>query len=200
MQCSLDLVAIFCPGEVDSLDISPSRVSLSSLQLFGQLVCRVAVSPYTRWEALRTGSLEVSGQQSWARLANWTLEVWASSAAFRRGEQPVNIITVDRSSVARQEEDTIIIQTLDQTLELRPGEGEPSHWMKDIVDHIKDSEDWQKAATSEMDILSPSKEVERKTMRRKSKSKLMMLYNRVSCNDLMEFNLKRNERILRNRN
>lgn len=37
-------------------------------------------------------------------------------------------------------------------------------------------------------------------MRRKSASKIMMLYNRVSCNDLMEFNLKRNERILRNRN
>ena len=208
---------MFSSGEVDSLDISAS-LSHSSLELFGQLVCRLLVSPYTRWEAVRTGSLQAAGQQTWARLANWRLELWTSSAAFRRGEQPVNTITVDRASVVREEEGNVIIQNPNtEVIELRPEEGETSHWMRDILHHIKDSEDWQKAATSPMDVLSPSKvglflfnfglisfcifeEVERKKMRRKSKSKLMMLYNRVSCNDLMEFNLKRNERILRNRN
>ena len=61
--------------------------SLASLHLFGQLVCRLAVSPYTRWEALRTGNLTVSqggnSQQSFARLGNWTLQLWPSRAAFR---------------------------------------------------------------------------------------------------------------------
>ena len=76
-----------------------SQTSLASLQMFGQLVCRLAVSPYTRWEAMRTGPLEVSGSQYWARLAHWRLELWPSSAAYRRGEQPVSSFRVDRRSV-----------------------------------------------------------------------------------------------------
>ena len=122
------------------------------------MVCRLVVSPYTRWEAVRTGSLQAAGQQTWARLANWRLDLWTSSAAFRRGDQPVNTITVDRASVVREEEGNIIIQNPNtEVIELRPGEGETSHWMRDILHHIKDSEDWQKAASSPMDVLSPSK-------------------------------------------
>ena len=57
-----------------------------------------------------------------------------------------------------EEEGNIIIQNPNtEVIELRPGEGETSHWMRDILHHIKDSEDWQKAATSPMDVLSPSK-------------------------------------------
>ena len=75
-------------GEVESLEMErSSSSSLASLHLFGQLVCRLAVSPYTRWEALRTGNLTVSqggnSQQSFARLGNWTLQLWPSRAAFR---------------------------------------------------------------------------------------------------------------------
>ena len=90
-------------GEVESLQMertsctsssssSSSSSSLASLHLFGQLVCRLAVSPYTRWEPLRTGSLEVARggnyQQSFARLGNWTLQIWPSRAAFRSEPQP----------------------------------------------------------------------------------------------------------------
>ena len=82
-------------GEVESLQMersSCSSSSLASLHLFGQLICRLAVSPYTRWEPLRTGSLEVARggnyQQSFARLGNWALQIWPSRAAFRSELQP----------------------------------------------------------------------------------------------------------------
>ena len=70
-------------GEVESVEMETSSSSLASLRLFGQLVCRLAVSPYTRREALRTGSLTINSQESFGRLGNWRLEIWTSRAAFR---------------------------------------------------------------------------------------------------------------------
>ena len=75
-------------GEVESVEMATSSSSLASLHLFGQLVCRLAVSPYTRREALRTGSLSLvqqadNSQESFGRLGNWRLEIWSSRAAFR---------------------------------------------------------------------------------------------------------------------
>ena len=85
-------------GEVESVEMETSSSSLASLHLFGQLVCRLAVSPYTRREALRTGGLTViqqanNHQESFGRLGNWKLEIWTSRAAFRSDTEPLLIGT-----------------------------------------------------------------------------------------------------------
>ena len=156
-------------GEVESVAMP---VSDSSLCLFGQLVCRLAVCPYTTWQAARTGRLMVGGHNTWARLAHWSLQLWPSSVAFRRGEQPLYTLTVDSGSVVRRGENTntFTIHNQGQTdIELTTGDGEETDWIRDIRNHIQDCGDWHQAAPGQMEILSPSK-VSGGTLTRQSNS------------------------------
>ena len=91
-----------------SSTFTSSRLSRGrSLQLFGQLCCRLAVTPYARTEAVRTGRLTVtsissrgrrdSGENSlwrlepedalaeecFVRVGNWRIEMWQSMAQYR---------------------------------------------------------------------------------------------------------------------
>ena len=57
---------------------------------------------------------------------------------------------------------------------------------------------WNRAAVDRMQVLSPSVKAEPGTrrLRRKTGSKLLLLYNRISGSDLMSSNLARNDRIV----
>ena len=79
-------------------------------------------------------------------------------------------------------------------------------WVEDIMEHIEDSIKWGKAASSSQTVEAVSEEEEDevrtagiKRLRQKTASKLMLFYNRISSGDLMERNLLRNDRIVRNR-
>ena len=80
----------------------------------------------------------------------------------RRGEEPRRSVRIDGSTMVIQREDTFTIQTEgEEDLELGAGEGEVDNtdWVRDIRDHRQDFTDWHQAATSQMEILSPSKKV-----------------------------------------
>ena len=69
---------------------------------------------------------------------------------------------IDGTSVVSQGENTFTLQTQgEEELELVAGEGEGENtdWIGDIEDHRQDFTDWHQAATSQMEILSPSKKV-----------------------------------------
>ena len=79
-------------------------------------------------------------------------------------------------------------------------------WVEDIMEHIEDSIKWGKAASSSHTVEAVSEEdgdevrtAGIKRLRQKTASKLMLFYNRISSGDLMERNLLRNDRIVRNR-
>ena len=67
-------------------------------------------------------------------------------------------------------EDTFTVQTEGEgELELAAvdgeGEGDNTDWVRDIRDHRQDFNDWHQAATSQMEILSPSKKVGRTSVK-----------------------------------
>ena len=78
-------------------------------------------------------------------------------------------------------------------------------WVENIMENIEDSIKWGKAASSSQTVEAVSEEDDEvrtagiKRLRQKTASKLMLFYNRISSGDLMERNLLRNDRIVRNR-
>eukprot|EP00092_Neocalanus_flemingeri_P041723 GFUD01045444.1.p1 GENE.GFUD01045444.1~~GFUD01045444.1.p1 ORF type:complete len:466 (-),score=129.25 GFUD01045444.1:22-1419(-) len=177
-------------------------------QLFGQICFRLAVSPYCKQEPLMTGSLSVSWPESeiivpgcFARLMNWKLEIWSSTAQFRRGEQPWKVVSIDSMSLVREMGDKFCVENekeehadfiCDTTEEI-------TDWVEEILNNIEDYSKWNKAAIDQMEVLSPNmkNELGVRRLRQKTKSKLMMLYNRISSNDLQGMNFQRNEIISR---
>jgi len=177
-------------------------------QLFGQICCRLAVSPYCNQEPIVSGFMAISWPESeivipgcFGQLLNWRLEIWSSLAHYRRGEQPWKVLRIDSMSLVREmgtkfcvenerEEHVDII--CDQVDDIRS-------WVSEILSHIEDYSKWNKAATDEMEVLSPNvkKEMGGKKLRQKTKSRLMMLYDRISSSDLQDMNLDRNNRIVR---
>ena len=76
-------------------------------------------------------------------------------------------------------------------------------WVKDILDHIEDETLWSKAVSNDTGhVITPSinNNVKRRKIKQRTASKLLLFYNRISSGDLMESNLLRNDRIVRNRN
>ena len=69
---------------------------------------------------------------------------------------------IDGSSLVSQGQDTFTLTTQGEAeleLEAGEGEGENTDWVGDIRHHIEDFSAWHQAATSQMEILSPSKKV-----------------------------------------
>jgi len=237
-----------CSDEVESHDLDTTRnVSSSSsssssfttskgslgrsLQLFGQLCCRLAVTPYSRTEAVRTGRLTLTSISSggrdqeedcldwrleaedtlaedcFVRLSNWRLEMWQSTAQYRRGEEPWRTARLGTSTLVRQHTERICVENEGgESVDLLASSLEDADiWVEDIMEHMEDSIKWGKAASSSQTVEAISEEEEEvktagmKRLRQKTASKLMLFYNRISSGDLMERNLHRNDRIVRNR-
>ena len=82
-------------------------------------------------------------------------------------------------------------------------EKDTDSWVKDILEHIEDETLWGRAVSNNMGhVVSPSinNNVKMRKLKHRTASKLMLFYNRISSGDLMENNLLRNDRIVRNRN
>ena len=80
--------------------------------------------------------------------------------ALRRGEEASRTVRIDGSTQVRQGEETFTLQTEGQAeLELGAAESDEADWVGDIRDHRQDFTDWHQAATSQMEILSPSRKV-----------------------------------------
>ena len=108
----LDTTRNVSSSSSSSSSFTVSKASLGrSLQLFGQLCCRLAVTPYSRTEAVRTGRLTVTSisgkgqgrtltseeecldwpleaedtlaEDCFVSLSNWRLEMWQSVAQYR---------------------------------------------------------------------------------------------------------------------
>ena len=177
-------------------------------QLFGQMCCRLAVAPYCSQEPIVSGNIAISWPESeivipgcFGQLLNWRLEIWSSFSHYRRGELPWKVLRIDSMSLVREmgtkfcvenerEEHVDII--CEQVNEIRS-------WVTELLSHIEDYSKWNKAVTDQMEVLSPNmkKEMGVKKLRQKTKSRLMMLYDRVSSSDLQDMNLDRNDRIVR---
>ena len=79
---------------------------------------------------------------------------------MRRGEEASRTVRIDGSTQVRQGEETFTLQTEGQAeLELGAAEDDEADWVGDIRDHRQDFTDWHQAATSQMEILSPSNKV-----------------------------------------
>ena len=76
---------------------------------------------------------------------------------------------------------------------------EANMWVEDILEQVEDVSNWSKAVSGPGDALSGGEErLVRRRLKQKTASKLMLFYNRISSGDLMERNLLRNEKIMRN--
>jgi len=178
-------------------------------KLFGQICCRLAVSPYSTKEPIVSGHLAVSWPESeivipgcFGQLLNWRLKIWSSIEHFRRGEEPWKVVRLDSMSLVREMGSKFCIENeredhadfiCDELEEIRD-------WVSKILDHIEDYSKWNKAATDEMEVLSPNikKEVtSSRKLRPETKSRLMMIYDRISCSDLQGMNIERNNTIIR---
>ena len=76
---------------------------------------------------------------------------------------------------------------------------EANMWVEDILEQVEDVSNWSKAVSGPGDAVSVGEErLVRRRLKQKTASKLMLFYNRISSGDLMERNLLRNEKIMRN--
>ena len=69
---------------------------------------------------------------------------------------------IDGSTLVKEDQDTFTLITQGESelvLKARDAEGENSDWVGDIRHHSEDFSAWHQAATSQMEILSPSKKV-----------------------------------------
>ena len=177
-------------------------------KLFGQICCRLAVSPYSTKEPIVSGNLAVSWPESeivipgcFGQLLNWRLKIWSSIDHFRRGEQPWKVVRIDNMSLVREMGTKFCIENEreDHADFICDEVEEISNWVNKILNHIEDYSEWNKAATDEMEVLSPNmkKETGSRKLRQKTKSRLMMIYDRISCSDLQDMNIERNNMIVR---
>jgi len=195
--------------ECHDLDKTTAKEEGYVPQLFGQICCRLAVSPYSNKEPIISGNLSVSWPESeivipgcFGQLLNWKLEIWSSIAHFRRGEQPWKVVRIDSMSLVRQMGSKFCVENEreDHADFICDEMGQISHWVSNILNHIEDYSKWNKAAVDQMEVLSPNMKKEMtgsKKLRHKTKSRLMMIYDRISCSDLQGLNIDRNNRIVR---
>ena len=249
----LDTTRNVSSSSSSSSSFTTSKGSLGrSLQLFGQLCCRLAVTPYSRTEAVRTGRLTLTSissggqdqgrltseedcldwrleaedtlaEECFVKLSNWRLEMWQSTAQyrcfiiedvffelnvlFRRGEGPWRTARLGTSTLVRQHTERICVENeVGESVDLLASSLEDADiWVEDIMEHMEDSIKWGKAASSSqaLEVISEEEDEVKtagmKRLRQKTASKLMLFYNRISSGDLMERNLHRNDRIIRNR-
>jgi len=181
-------------------------------ELFGQICCRLAVSPYCRHDPVTSGILSVTWPESdivvpscYARLMNWKLEIWTNKTEFNRGELPWKVVRINNMSLLREMgrkfcvENELEEEHIDFNCVSKEENGK---WISEILNHIDDYTRWNNAAIDQMEVLSPNikKEIGGKGLKRKTKSKLMMLYDRISSVDLYNLqgmNLERNDMIVR---
>jgi len=210
---------------------SSSPVSVGgALQLFGQLCCRLAVAPYACTEAVRTGKLSVSrleaeprlqaaadcldwrlesedtlAEDCFVSLASWRLEIWHSTAQYRRGDEPWRVVKLGAGTLVRQQEERVIVEAEDgDSVDLVCFSVEAANcWVEDIMEQAEDVTRWG-GAGAQLALPAPTSPAQagggvRRRLKQKTASKLLLFYHRISSGDLMERNLLRNERIVRNR-
>ena len=81
---------------------------------------------------------------------------------MRRGEEPSRAVRIDGSTRVIQGEETFTVQTEGEAeleLAVAAEDGENAAWVGDIREHMEDWQGWHQAATSQMEILSPSSKV-----------------------------------------
>ena len=81
---------------------------------------------------------------------------------MRRGEEPSRAVRIDGSTRVIQGEETFTVHTEGEAeleLAVAAEDGEKADWVGDIREQREDWLGWHQAATSQMEILSPSRKV-----------------------------------------
>ena len=173
-------------------------------QLFGQFSCRLAVKPYIAETPLHTGRLSLAWPGSdivltdcEARLLNWRLAIWPSAAQLCAGSQPWHeeSLTSQSHLDAAPERLTFSIRhPLSKNDELAEftcsSLDEYEKWTSAINSSIQVFDLWQQAAGGQMEIFSPSRSAAlpaRRNNIQKTKSRLLLMYHRISAVNIAPF-------------
>lgn len=167
--------------------------------LFDQFSYRLAVRPTSANEPQ-----EMAGRMSLAwpgsdivladcdtRLADWQLQLWTTPARLRRDSRPCHIFTLTGASRLESSAEQLSFSLADeegvQAVFKCSSLGELTAWVAAIEELIADLQQWQQQqrdAAGPMEILSPGAGLPPATRRsrvQKTKSMLLLMYNRISA-------------------
>ena len=168
--------------------------------LFGQICCRLAARPYSATQCTRQGTLSISWPESeivvpncYAELVDWTLKVWTSQGEYRSSALPWKSVRLDNKSTVREDETKFRVENEQEERADFKCESEEDRegWVDAVYQQIESYEMWKNAAETKMEIFSPGlhKPTNTRKMTKKTNSKLLLMYNRISAVNIQYNNL-----------
>jgi hypothetical protein len=174
--------------------------------LFGEFCCRLAVRPYSSSDTVvHSGLLSMAWPGSdivvadcESRLSNWRLQLWSTSGEQRAGKRPWHEVPLTLTSLVKSEPGRLTF-TIEDPLAERSQQAEficgslpeLESWLSAVNGCLKDYRLWKQAATNRMEIFSPGRAVlqagRRSTRMQKTKSRLLLMYNRISGVNISQF-------------
>ena len=169
--------------------------------LFGEFCFRLAVRPYyhSLEPTVHSGKLSMAWSGSEivladceARLSSCHLRVWSSRAELEAGSRPWHQIPIAATSQATAEPARLAFTLTDSAMKNREQAEficssltELESWMAALEESIQDNRLWKQAASTKMEIFSPSCAVSptvgRRSKIQKTRSRLLSMYNKISA-------------------
>ncbi|XP_026827360.1 rhotekin-2 isoform X2 [Ooceraea biroi] len=125
-----------------------------SLPLFGHFCCRLAAQPECISKEACIGSVNIDGQNYWARLQGFYLKIWESKKHAEEAQNPEHVIPVDKGTsvqLSKSSSKELLINNsnngMDKSLSIRfESKEEAQKWSKLLSAQTHDHSRWKHAA------------------------------------------------------
>ena len=180
-------------------DVGGNNVVGDHPQLFGQFCFRLAVKPLLSDDTTFTSCFDVSWPDSeivmdacFVELSNWKIDVWTSVADRKNQRPPWKQISLDADSKIYKGTSSFWVENAgedDEQLHFtaKSEDGNPRLWLEKLARTIEEYREWKQAARTKMTVFSPRVKNSPRQYRhlgRKTNSKLMLIYNRISSTNI----------------
>ncbi|XP_020288436.1 rhotekin-2-like isoform X2 [Pseudomyrmex gracilis] len=125
-----------------------------SLPLFGHFCCRLAAQPESISKEICIGSVNINGQDYWARLQGFCIKAWESKKHAEEEQNPEHVIPVNKGTsvqLFKSSAKQLLINNsgnnMEKVLSIKfESKDEAQKWLKFLSSHINDHSRWKHAA------------------------------------------------------